>query len=167
MDKNEYLIARIGHLNLGVYCRDVENVYNDNIRLYRLFDQGGFFLGLTVLNNQVMQVLDLRRRIGMSEREKSDLMTLISFNTGAKNQLAVVVDEIVGMKRVTQDCIQKNNKSLGNRKDNIDLLFPMVAIMPNSVESPSNNHDLIHLLDSTYLEKHQPILEDAGELELF
>lgn len=167
MDKNEYLIARVGHINLGVYCRDVENVYNDNIRLYRLFDQGGFFLGLTVLNNQVMQVLDLRRRIGMSEREKSDFMTLISFNTGAKNHLAVVVDEIVGMKRVTQDCIQKNNKLLGNRKDNIDLLFPMIAIMPSSVQSPSDNKDLIHLLDSTYLEKHQPILEDAGELELF
>ena len=170
MNKNEYLIARVGHINLGAYCRDVENVYSDNIRLFRLFDQGGFFLGLTILNNQVMQVLDLRRRIGMSEREKTDFMTLITFNTGAKNRLAVVVDEIVGMKRVTEECIQKNNKLLGNRKDNIDLLFPMIAIMPNSSNTQgqgSNNSDLIHLLDSTYLEKHQPILEDSGELELF
>lgn len=168
MDKSEYLIARVGHFKLGVYCRDVENVYSDKIRLFRLFYQGGFFRGLTVLNNQVMQVLDLRRRIGMEEREKTEQMTLISFNTGAKNRLAVVVDEIIGMKRVTSDCIRKNDKSLNNRKNNIDLLFPMVAVMTDGVRNGNQKDDgLIHLLDSTYLEKHEPIIEDAGELELF
>lgn len=168
MDKSEYLIAQVGHIKLGVYCRDVENVYRTNVRLYRLFYQGGFFRGLTVLNNQVMQVLDLRRRIGMVDREKTNNMTLISFNTGGKNSLAVVVDEIIGMQRVSADCIRKNDKSLNNHKNNIDLLFPMVAVIDQPRSSSQHaNESLIHLLDSTYLEKHQPIIEDAGELELF
>ncbi len=169
MDKNEYLVARVGHIKLGVYCRDVENVYSDNIRLYRLFNQNGFFRGVTVLNKKVMQVLDLRRRIGLSEREKTEHMTLISFNTGVESRLAVIVDEIIGMKSIGMDQIQKNDKSLSNRKNNIDLLFPMIAVMNSDLPKTVSNQkdDLIHLLDATYLEKHEPIIEDSGELELF
>ncbi len=168
MDKNEYLIARVGPIKLGAYCRDVENVYSDKFRLYKLFYQDGFFRGLTVLNNKIMQVLDLRKRIGMAEREKEDHLTLISFNTGAKNRLAVVVDEIIGMQSISSDCIRKNDKSLSNRKDNIDLLFPMVAVMNDGSSKGTVKDDgLIHLLDATYLEKSEPIIDDAGELELF
>lgn len=168
MDKNEYLIARVGNIKVGAYCRDVENVYSTEIRLHKLFYQNGFVRGLTVLNNQIMQVLDLRRRIGMAEREKTDFMNLISFNTGAKNRLAVVVDEIIGMQSVASDCIRKNDDTLGHRKHNIDLLFPMVAVMNDgSLKGGSKDDGLIHLLDATYLEKHEPIIDDAGELELF
>ncbi|MFT6907851.1 MAG: chemotaxis signal transduction protein, partial [Oleiphilaceae bacterium] len=100
MDKSEYLIARVGKIKLGVYCRDVENVYSDKIRLFRSLNQGGYFLGLTILNGQIMQVLDLRRRIGMVDRDETEKMTIVSFNTGGKNSLAVVVDEIIGMKSI-------------------------------------------------------------------
>jgi len=168
MDKSEYLIARVGDIKLGVYCRDIENVYSGNIRLFRLFNQSGYFRGVTILNNQVMQVLDLRKRIGMEEREKTNHMTLISFNTGVKSRLAVVVDEIIGMKKITNNCIKKNDKSLSNHKNNIDLLFPMIAVMDaGSQGGESQNDSLIHLLDATYLEKHEPIIDDSGELELF
>ncbi|MFV1872292.1 MAG: chemotaxis protein CheW [Oleiphilus sp.] len=112
MDTNDYLIARIGQIKLGVYCRDVENVYSENIRLYKIFQDGGFFRGVTLLNKKIMQVLDLRRRIGMEDREKADLMNLISFNTGGQNRLAVIVDEIIGMKVIAVDVIRKNDKSL-------------------------------------------------------
>ncbi len=166
MDKSEYLIARVGGIKLGAFCRDVENVYCDHIKLYRLFNQGGYFRGVTVLNKEIMQVLDLRRRIGLAEREKPDKMTLITFNTGGA-KLAVVVDEIIGMKRITNDAIRKNDKSLGNHKDNIDLLFPMIAVMNDGKNTQPGDNGLIHLLDSTYLEKHEPIVEDSGELELF
>lgn len=167
MDKNEYLIAQVGQIKLGVYCRDVENVYSDKIRLYRIFYQDGYFRGLAILNGQVMQVLDLRRRIGMQDREKTDHMTLISFNTGVKSCLAVIVDEIIGMKSIASDCIHKSDKTLNNRKANIDLLFPLVAVLNDSNSNSKLNDGLIYLLDSTYLEKHQAIIEDAGELELF
>lgn len=165
MDTNEYLIARVGKIRLGVYCRDVENVYSENIRLYRIFQDGGFFRGVTILNKNIMQVLDLRRRIGMEDREKIDLMNLISFNTGGQNRLAVIVDEIIGMKSIPTDCIRKNDKTLENRKDNIDLLFPLIAVINDG--SNSQDDGLIHLLDATYLEKIEPIIEDSGELELF
>lgn len=167
MEKSEYLVARVGNIKLGAYCRDIENVYCDKIRLHRLFYQGGYFRGLTVLNNQVMQVLDLRRRIGMADREKTDKMTLITFNTGAGIRLAVVVDEIIGMKTITNDLIRKNDNSLSNRQNNIDLLFPMIAVMNDGRNKQNSEDSLIHLLDSTYLEKHEPIIEDSGELELF
>jgi chemotaxis signal transduction protein len=168
MDKSEYLIARVGKIKLGVYCRDVENVYSDKIRLFRSLNQGGYFLGLTILNGQIMQVLDLRRRIGMVDRDETEKMTIVSFNTGGKNSLAVVVDEIIGMKSIENDCIKKNDKSLSNRKNNIDLLFPVVAIMNQGYQTDTSYDDgLIHLLDATYLEKHLPIIDDSGELELF
>tara|TARA_R110002167_G_scaffold365832_2_gene591565 strand:+ start:636 stop:1142 length:507 start_codon:yes stop_codon:yes gene_type:complete len=168
METNEYLIARIGQIKLGVYCRDVENVYSDKIRLFRIFYQGGFFRGLTILNGSVMQVLDLRSRIGMKDREKTEQMALISFNTGVEKRLAVIVDDIIGMKSVASDCIRKNDKLLNNRKANIDLLFPLIAVMNDGCRNGNLDDGIIHLLDSTYLEKHEPIvLEDSGELELF
>jgi len=165
MDKSEYLIARVGHIKLGVYCRDVENVYSEKIKLVKLFYQGSIFRGLATINGSVMQVLDLRRRIGLEQRAQGELLTLISFNTGASNSIAVVVDEIIGMQRVNSDCIQKNSKLFEQRTENVGLLFPTVAVIDSKVGAAKE--ELIHLLDSTYLEKTEPIIEDSGELELF
>ena len=159
MDKNEYLVARVGHLNLGVYCRDVQNVYTENVKLVRLFYQGDIFRGVASIGGEVMQVIDLRRRIGMGSESNSELLTLISFKTDVSKTIAVVVDEIVGMQRITNDKIQKNDRFMSGRADNIDLLFPMVAMI--------GENDLIHLLDSTYLDKTEPLVEESGELELF
>ena len=169
MDNNEYLIARIGQIKIGVYCRDVENVYSDRIRLFRIFYQDGFLCGLTILNNSVLQVLDLRRRIGMEARAISEQVNLFTFNTGCEKRLAVIVDEIIGMTLVGSDCIRKNDKFLNNRKANIDLLFPMIAVLNDgSQQVKMKDNGLIYLLDATYLEKHEPVvIEDSGELELF
>jgi len=165
MDKNEYLIARVGHIKLGVYCRDVENVYSQHLKVVKLFYQGAMFRGITNINGQVMQVLDLRIRIGLEQRQQAENLTLISFNTGSTNSTAVIVDEIIGMHRVDASCTQKNDQFYEARARNIGLLFPTTAMI-----SLSNNQDkleLIHLLDSTYLENEKPIMDDAGELELF
>ena len=44
----------------------------------------------------------------------------------------------------------------------------MIAVMDaGSQGGESQNDSLIHLLDATYLEKHEPIIDDSGELELF
>jgi chemotaxis signal transduction protein len=165
MDKNEYLIARVGHIKLGVFCRDVENVYSEKIKLVKLFYQGDIFRGLTSINGNVMQVLDLRRRIGLEQRAKGEQLTLISFNTGGANSIAVVVDEIIGMRRVDASCIQKNDRLYSNRSFNVGLLFPTVAVLELAKGHASD--ELIHLLDSTYLDKTEPIVEESGELELF
>ncbi len=159
MDKNEYLIARIGHLNLGVYCRDVQNVYTEKVKLVKLFYQGDIFRGVASIGGEIMQVIDLRRRIGLESEPQSELLTLISFKTDVSKTIAVVVDEIIGMQRVSNECIQKNDHLMIESIGNIDLLFPMVAVL--------GDNELIHLLDSTYLDKTEPIAEDSGELEFF
>jgi len=159
MNKSEYLIARVGHINLGVYCRDVQNVYTEQVKLVKLFYQGDIFRGVASIGGTVMQVIDLRRRIGLESEPRSELLTLISFKTDVTKTIAVVVDEIVGLQRVSENCIVKNDKFLNGRSHNIDLLFPMVAMI--------GDHEMIHLLDSTYLDKTAPIVEESGELEMF
>jgi chemotaxis signal transduction protein len=164
MDKSDYLVASVGDIQLAVYCRDVENVYCESVRLVKLFYQDSMFRGLISLNGRLMQVLDLRRRIGMEERLKQGVLTLISFNTGGANSIAVVVDEIVGMRRIESSDIHKNDAHYDLRAANVGLLFPTVALLSND---ESINRKLIHILDSTYLDKTKPVEEDAGELELF
>ena len=161
MDKSEYLIARIGHLNLGVYCRDVQNVYTEKVKLVKLFYQGDIFRGVAVIGGTVMQVIDLRRRIGMSldTEPQTELLTLISFKTDVSKTVAVVVDEIVGLQRVAMNAIEKNKHLLSEGIGNIDLLFPMIAKI--------GNDEFIHLLDLTYLDKTEPLVEESSELELF
>lgn len=159
MDKCEYLVASVAGLKFGIYCRDVRNVYSEKLNIAKLFYQGQIYRGITRINGNLMQVLDLRRRIGMPNQSNSEHLTLISFQTEMSKIIAVVVDEIVGMKRINTDQIVPHNKNINNKQQNIDLLFPTIAVMDDG--------DLIHLLDSTYLDKTDPIEEDAGELELF
>ncbi len=169
MDTDEYLVARVGELKLGIYCRDVKNVYAQRINLVRLFYQGRIFRGIAEVNGQVMQVIDLRRRIGMQEKDPGELMTLISVQTDMSKVLAIVVDEIIGMKCITQAQLHAHHEQLNNSQDNVNLLFPMVAVMSDEKDGPMGGKmsELIHVLDSTYIDKLEPITEDAGDLEFF
>ncbi len=159
MDTDEYLVARVGGIKLGIYCRDVKNVYSQKLKLVKLFYQGRIFRGITRINGQVMQIIDLRRRIGMADRLDEEHLTVISFQTDMSNTIAVVVDEIEGMRTINQEQLKSHSSNLNNSQDNVDLLFPMIAVLDDG--------QLVHLLDSTYLDKLEPILEEAGDLELF
>ena len=68
------------------------------------------------------------------------------------------------MQRIESDSIITNEKYFDSRANNIGLLFPTVALMPSKC---GVSKELIHILDSTYLDKTEPIIEEAGELELF
>lgn len=159
MNTEEYLIARVGSLKLGIFCKDVLNVHSQSIKLVRLFYQGRIFRGIATINGQIMQVIDLRKRIGMAERYATERLTAISFQTGLEQKFAVIVDEILGMKSIGLDAMQKSDPRLSTQIDNIHLLFPAVAVL--------GEVDLVHLMDATYLEKLEPIQEEAGELEMF
>ena len=100
----------------------------------------------------------------MEQRLKGEKLTMVCFNTGGANSLAVVVDDIIGMRRIDSDSIVKNEKHFEKRAENIGLLFPTLALVPCP---RSKSEELIHIIDSTYLDKVDPITEDAGELELF
>ncbi|MFT7185799.1 MAG: chemotaxis signal transduction protein [Pseudohongiellaceae bacterium] len=161
MDKGEYLIARIGGFKLGVYCRDVQNVYTENIKLVKLFYQGDIFHGVASIGGTVMQVIDLRERIGMrlEGEPKAGLLTLICFKTDMLKTIAVIVDEIIGLQEVAMNAIQTNEHLLSQGIGNIDLLFPQIAKIGHG--------EFLHLLDSTYLDKTEPLVEESSELELF
>lgn len=159
MITDEYLVARIGDLYFGIYCRDVKNVYSQRLKLSRLHYQSHIFRGITHINGEMLQVLDLRRRIGMSSQEDSEVLTMISFQTDLSNLFAIVVDQIVGLKRLPKESLMNHPGHMNNTNANVNLLFPMVALMDDG--------SMIHLLDSTYLEKTEPIQEEAGDLEFF
>jgi len=88
------------------------------------------------------------------------MLTVISFQTNMSTVFGVVVDEIIGIKKVSEDQLMTHQANLENSNGNINLLFPMVALLEGG--------DMIHLLDSTYLDKTEQVLEEeTGDLELF
>ncbi len=159
MVKDEYLVARVGGLYFGIFCRDVKNVYSQQLKLAKLHYQSSIFRGITHINGSMLQIIDLRRRIGMPDEKEPEVLTLVSFQTDISNLFAVVVDQIVGLKRLPKGSVQPHPGHMTNTHENINLLFPMVAILEDGM--------MIHLLDSTYLNKTEPVLEEAGDLELF
>ncbi|TNC80041.1 MAG: hypothetical protein C9356_15995 [Oleiphilus sp.] len=159
MITEEYLVARVGDLYFGIYCRDVKNVYSQQLKLAKLHYQTSIFRGITHINGQLMQIVDLRKRVGMCAREEPEQLTLISFQTDMSNLFAVIVDQILGLKRLPQNKIMHHPGHINNSLNNINLLFPMVALLDDG--------QMIHLLDSTYLAKTEPVKEEAGDLELF
>jgi chemotaxis signal transduction protein len=158
MNSQDYLIARIGDLKIGIFCQDVLNVYAQPLRLVKLFYQGRIFRGVANIGGTVMQVIDLRRRIGMSERQQMECLNVITFQTSLQQIYAVIVDEIVAMREIPAASIRKIDPHAIMRADNINLLFPTLALVEGRV---------VHLMDATYLEKLEPVTEEAGELEFF
>lgn len=160
MSTEEYLVAKVGELNFGIYCRDVKNVYAQEFKLARLYDKSSIFRGIAQVNGELMQIIDLRRRIGMSPcLNENGVLTLVSFQTSVSSLFAVIVDEIIGMHRLSRESLVNETCQWHNKKDNINLLFPTVSLLDDG--------RMIYLLDSTYLEKTEPIEESSGDLELF
>jgi chemotaxis signal transduction protein len=159
MKIEEYLAARIGRIIIGMSCNDVLNVYHQAFKVARMVDQGPIYLGITRIGSDIMPVVDLRRRARVRNGEESGPHHIITFQTSLTKKLAVVVDEIIGMKSIDMDKLQKPDASASNQFQNINLLFPMVTVMDDG--------SIIHIMDSTYLEKLDPIAEESGDLEFF
>jgi chemotaxis signal transduction protein len=158
MADEEYLIARVHNLRLGIHCRDVKHVYTQRLTISRMVGQAHIFRGIANIDGEIVNLIDLRRRIGMRDAAETDVKTLIAFQTNLSSVYAVIVDEIIGMQKISESKLQQHQTNLNNANQNINLLFPMVACMQDD--------SLVHLLDSTYLEKTEAV-EDAGSLEFF
>lgn len=159
MKTEEYLAARIGKIIIGMSCNDVLNVYHQSFKFARIVNQGSIYLGITRIGNSIMPVVDLRRRARIQEGQETGPHHIITFQTSLTKKLAVVVDEIIGMKNVDMDKMQKPDASASNHFQNLNLLFPMVTVMEDGT--------IMHIMDSTYLEKLEPIAEESGDLEFF
>jgi chemotaxis signal transduction protein len=155
----EYLIALIGRIKIGIECHDILNVYRQKLKITPVANQEAFYVGITSLANQTLPVIDLRKRLHMQPMELNDLYNVITFKTGMNRQLAILVDDILGMEGLNSNSLQKANSNLHNQQDNLNLLFPMIATL--------KDQSLIHIMDSTYLDNLKPVDDDSGGLELF
>lgn len=156
----EYLVARVENMKFGIYCRDVEHVYEQRINVARLCGQSSIFRGIVNINGKTMTLIDLRRRIGVESASATEKHTLICFQTSMAATYAVLVDEILGMKVVHNDQITQQSSNVFNRYQNIHLLFPQVAVL--------DDKSMIHIMDSTYVEKTEAVAEEcSGDLEFF
>ncbi len=156
---SEYLIALIGKIKIGIECHDILNVYRQELKITPVSNQEAFYVGITSLANQTLPVIDLRKRLHMQPMGISELYNVITFKTGMNRQLAILVDDILGMEGLNSSSLQKANSNLHNQQDNLNLLFPMIATL--------KDQSLIHIMDSTYLDNLKPVDEDSGGLELF
>lgn len=159
METEEHLAAAVGKIKIGVCCHDVLNVYRQTVKVAPLVNQSDFFLGITNIANEIMPVIDLGKRIRVESYNQSSTKNVITFQTSLTKKFAVIVDEIIGMKSIKLGNIKKANTNLHNQIQNLNLLFPMVALMDDG--------SIFHILDSTYLDKIEPITQDSGDLELF
>jgi chemotaxis signal transduction protein len=155
----EYLIASIGKIKIGIECHDIRNVYRQALKITPVSNQDPIYIGITSLAGSTLPVIDLRIRARLEPAAATALHNIITFQTSMTLQLAILVDEIIGMEGINLDNTQKANSNLHNKNYNLNLLFPSVAILKDK--------SLLHIMDSTYLDKLEPIAEDSGELEMF
>ena len=155
----EYLIALIGKIKIGIECHDILNVYRQELKITPVANQEPFYVGITSLANQTLPVIDLRKRLHMQPAAASEIYNVITFKTSMTRQLAILVDEILGMEGLSSSSMQKANSNVHNQQDNLNLLFPMIASL--------KDQSLLHIMDPTYLDNLKPIDEDSGGLELF
>ncbi len=155
----EYLIASIGKIKIGIDCHDILNVYRQNLKILPIANQHPIYIGIVSLANKTLPVIDLRKRANLQPNSQAQLQNIITFQTSMTLQLAILVDDIIGMEGINLKNTQKANSNLHNKNYNLNLLFPTIAILKDK--------SLLHIMDSTYLDKLEPITEDSGELEMF
>lgn len=156
----EYLAADIGPIHIAASCRDVLGVYHENLELSHARAENSTFPGVAMIANQLMSILDLRSRSGLTTEQISGPQHIISFQTSMAKTYAVIVDHIDGLKSFSDGNMFVGNKNLANQYQNLNLnlLFPKIAIDEQSI--------IYHILDTTYLDKLDPIAEQSGELEM-
>lgn len=161
MDTEEYLISTIEKLNIGVHCKDVRNVYCQEMKITKLFYQSDIYHGITTINENIVHIIDFGKRIGVPSNSYSGTIhkNVIVFQTKIEQQVALIVDNIIGLKSIRHADISKSSDNFNNHQQNINLLFPNIAKMDDG--------SLIYLMDATYLENTQPIPEESGDLEFF
>jgi len=161
MNGKEYLISRVANLHIGVYCRDVCNIFCKEIRITKMFYQNDLYIGVAKINDHIVNIIDFERRIGEPSRTYSGLTkeNIIVFQTSVDQQLGLIVDQIIGLKMIEHEDIVKSSNNFNNHQENIHLLFPDIAKTPDG--------KLIHLMDVTYLGNTEPVPEDSGDLEFF
>lgn len=155
----EYLIASIGKIKIGIDCHDILNVYRQSLKIIPIANQDPIYSGIAVLANKTLPLIDLRKRAKLQPGSAASVHNIITFQTSMSRCLAVLVDEILGMESLNPNSIQHANNNLRNQQTNLNLLFPSIAIL--------KDQSLLHIMDSTYLDKLEAIAEDSGELELF
>lgn len=157
---DDYLIARVENLYFGVFCRDVKRVYNQSVKIVPICRESDIFKGIAHINSETLNLIDLRRRIGLRPNGEIGHHTLIGMQTSMQDKYAVLVDEILGLQSIKQDRMIQSKSEFNNRSRNVHLLFPQIATLENG--------RMIHLLDSTYLDKTETVNEEScGDLEMF
>lgn len=159
-EENEYLIIRSGRVKFGLYAKDIFNVYNDVPKIRPLARQGDMYAGITLINDKIVRVIDFKKRLAMNSFSATgdELKRMIVFHTSLEDFLGILVDEIIGFRTILQDEMVKHD--LKNTRMNMNLLLPRVA--------KSEDNSLIMIIDTTYIDKIEPIVEeDSGGLEFF
>ena len=152
----EYLAASIGPVHIAANCRDVLGFYNKHLELAHTKANNPTNPGVAMIANQMMSILDLRSYSGLTSEEISGPQYVICFQISKTSKYAVIVDRIVGLITFDVGRMFRSDKNFSNQIQNLDLLFPMIAIDHKST--------IYHILDTTYLDKLDPIAERSREL---
>jgi len=145
----EYLAANIGPIHIAANCRDVLGFYNKHLELDHTQVSNPTFPGVATIANQMMSIIDLRNHSVLTSEEISGPQHVICFQTNVNSKYAVIVDDFVGLVTFEAGRMFRSDKSFANQFQNLDLLFPMIAIDHKST--------IYHILDTSFLDKLDPI----------
>ena len=156
----EYLISKVGNITIGLHCKDVTNVYTQQLKITKLFYLQDIYLGITTIKNSIVHIVDFSKRIlidSQASAKGSTERNIIMFHTSLEKNIAILVDHIIGLKPISSNSIVKSSSNFNNKQKNIHLLFPYVAKMSDG--------KLIYLMDVTYVDFIDAIEDNDGELD--
>ena len=90
VDSQKYLIFMTGHLKLGVVAEDVVEILNNQIITY-LPMLPDFIRGIINMRGQMIPIIDIRARLGLSYQQEDSLVVVINLGDV---QLGILVDAV-------------------------------------------------------------------------
>lgn len=113
VESYQYIVIRLGEEQYGIDIRYVENIVRMQ-NITRVPKVPAYLKGVINLRGEVIPVVSIRLKMGLSENEATRTTRIIILKTETSGNLGIVVDEVREVVTLKEDNIERVTRETGD-----------------------------------------------------
>lgn len=119
LESYQFIVIRLGEEQYGIDIRFVDNIVRMQ-SITRVPKMPAYLKGVINLRGEVIPVVSIRLKMGLSESEHTRNTRIIILKTENSGNLGIVVDEVREVVTLREDCIERTSRE--NRDGKISFI---------------------------------------------
>lgn len=121
IDERQYIVVKLGEEQFGIDIQYVDNIVRMQ-RITRVPKAQHFFKGVINLRGEIIPVMSLRLKFGLSEDEYKNSTRIIIIKLEPQASIGIVVDEVREVVNLSSDKIDKAQYDAGANEEKLRYL---------------------------------------------